>query len=63
MTYRCIFRSAPLATPEQECSQDRHLNVPASDVPGAIAQLGEQMDREGEKLTKLIAVGPAHLFD
>jgi hypothetical protein len=45
-----------------EESQDRHLSVPADDVPTAISVLREQMKREGERLTRIIAVGPESLL-
>ena len=59
MTYRCIFRSKFQG---YETWYDRRLDVSAKDVYSAISVLTNQMNREGETLTRVIAIAPLSML-
>lgn len=59
LRYQIVYNSS---SGDPEAPMDRILMVNADSVPHAIDELKEQMQRESEKIVKIIAVAPAHMI-
>ena len=62
MRYRCVYTCQPITDGIKYRGMDHHLMVDATSVSGAIKALREQMKRQGDRLSSIIAICPEHMF-